>query len=142
LCETFFATGLRRSLVIAVARRILGGSWVADLPYDGRTTGDRVVLEVITLANLETRRRSRRLELRATPEESDLIDRAAAVAGTDRTTFVVTNAVEAARRVLADRTLFELDEEAVAEWEAINRRKARDLPGLRRLMERPSAFDG
>ena len=94
------------------------------------------------MANLETRRRSRRLELRATPEESDLIDRAAAVAGTDRTTFVVTNAVEAARRVLADRTLFELDAEAVAEWEAINRRKARDLPGLRRLMERPSTFTG
>jgi len=97
-------------------------------------------LEVSALANVETRRRSRRLELRATPEESDLIDRAAALAGTDRTTFVVTNAVEAARRVLADRTAFELDTEAAAEWDAINRRKARDLPGLRRLMERPSPF--
>ena len=49
------------------------------------------------MASANTRRRSRRLELRATPEESDLIDRAAAAAGTDRTTFVVTNAVEAAR---------------------------------------------
>jgi uncharacterized protein (DUF1778 family) len=76
------------------------------------------------------------LELRATPEESDLIDRAAA--GTGRTTFVVANAVDAARRVLADRTVFELDAEGLAEWEAINRRRARDLPGLRRSLARPS----
>jgi uncharacterized protein (DUF1778 family) len=97
-------------------------------------------VEVNAVANPETRRRSRRLELRATPEENDLIDRAAAAAGTDRTTFVVTNAVEAARRVLADKTVFELDAESLAEWEAINRRRARDLPGLRRLMQRPSPF--
>jgi uncharacterized protein (DUF1778 family) len=97
-------------------------------------------VEVSALADVETRRRSRRLELRATPEESDLIDRAAAAAGTDRTTFVVTNAVEAARRVLADRSVFELDADALAEWESINRRRARDLPGLRRLMERRSPF--
>ena len=99
-----------------------------------------MAVEVSAVANVETRRRSRRLELRATPEESDLIDRAAAAAGTDRTTFVVTNAVEAARRVLADRTVFELDADEIAEWEAINRRRVRDLPGLRRLMERPSPF--
>ena len=30
---------------------------------------------------------------------------------------------------------------AAAEWEAINARPARELAGLRRLMERPSAFD-
>jgi len=92
------------------------------------------------MATTETRRRNRRLELRATPEESDLIDRAAAAAGTDRTTFIVTNAVAAARRVLADRTSFVLDAEAVKAWEAINARSSRDLPGLGRLMERPSPF--
>jgi len=92
------------------------------------------------MATTETRRRNRRLELRATAEESDLIDRAAAAAGIDRTTFIVTNAVEAARRVLADRTSFTLDAEAVKAWEAINARSSRDLPGLARLMERPSPF--
>jgi uncharacterized protein (DUF1778 family) len=64
---------------------------------------------------------------------------AAAAAGTDRTTFVVTNAIEAAGRV-ADRTVFELDAEGLAEWEAINRCRARDLRGLRRLMARPSSL--
>ncbi len=88
----------------------------------------------------ETRRRSRRLELRTTPEERELIDRAVSVTETDLTEFVVGNAVEAARRVLADRDQFALDEDALMAWEAINTRRARDLPGLRRLMERPSPF--
>ncbi len=91
------------------------------------------------MANLDTRRRSRRLEPRATPAESDLNDRAAAAGGTDRTTFVVTDAVEAARRVLADRTVFELDADGVAEWRH-QPPAARNLPGLRRLMQRPSPF--
>ena len=88
----------------------------------------------------ETRRRSRRLELRTTPEERELIDRAAALTETDLTEFVVANAVEAARRALADRDRFELDGEALAAWEAINARRARELPGLAALMRRPSPF--
>lgn len=92
------------------------------------------------MAAIDTRRRSRRLELRTTPDERELIERAVAATGTDLTEFVVVNAVDAARRVLADRDRFELDEEALAAWEAINARRTRDLPGLRRLMQRPSPF--
>jgi len=93
---------------------------------------------------LETtsRRRSRRLELRTTAEERDIIDRAVAATGTDLTDFVVTHAYDAARRVLADRDSFELGPEALKAWEAVNARPARELPGLRRLMERPSPFEG
>ncbi len=94
------------------------------------------------MATTESRRRSRRLELRTTADERDLIDRAAAVAGSDLTEFVVTNAVDAARRLLAARERFELDEGAIEQWEALNARPARDLPGLRRLMDRPSPFAG
>ena len=88
----------------------------------------------------EARRRSRRLELRTTPAERELIDRAVALTETDLTEFVVANAVEAARRALADRERFELDGEALAAWEAINARRARELPGLAALMRRPSPF--
>ncbi|HMG44373.1 MAG TPA: DUF1778 domain-containing protein [Acidimicrobiales bacterium] len=88
----------------------------------------------------EPRRRSRRLELRTTPGERELIDRAVAVSDTDVTEFVISNAVEAARRVLADRDRFDLDAKAVEGWDAVNSRPARDLPGLRRLMDRPSPF--
>ena len=87
-----------------------------------------------------TRSRSERLEVRTTKDERALIDRAVAEQGTDLTEFVISNLTVAARRVLADRTEFVLDAESAEAWEAINRRRARDLPGLRRLMERPTPF--
>jgi uncharacterized protein (DUF1778 family) len=96
----------------------------------------------VWLTAVEARRRSRRLELRTTPEEREIIDRAAAASGTGLTEFVVSSAVDAAQRVLADRDRFELDAVAAEAWEAMNARPARDLPGLRRLMERPSPFTG
>lgn len=87
-----------------------------------------------------TRRRSRRMDLRTTAEERDLIDRAAAATGTDLTEFVVTHAYQAAQRVLADRDRFELGPAAAQEWEKINSHRAHDLPGLRRLIQTPLAI--
>jgi uncharacterized protein (DUF1778 family) len=87
-----------------------------------------------------SRRRNRRLELRTTAEERELLDRAVAATGSDLTEFVVRHASDAARRVLADRDVFQLDSKTAAAWDEINARPARDLPGLRRLMERPSPF--
>jgi uncharacterized protein (DUF1778 family) len=78
--------------------------------------------------------------VRTTVEERGLIDRAVTASGTDLTEFVITHLTIAARRVLADRVEFELGEEAERAWEEINQRPARDLPGLRALMERPSPF--
>ena len=89
----------------------------------------------------ETRRRSRRLELRTTPDERELIDRAVAASGNDLTAFVVGSAVTAAQRLLADRQSFALDATQQQAWEALNTSRARDLPGLRALLERPSPFE-
>ncbi len=75
----------------------------------------------------ETRRRSRRLELRTTPGERELIDRAASVTATDLTEFVVSHAVEAAQRVLADRDRFDLDDDALSAWDS-DQRPARTRP--------------
>ncbi len=86
------------------------------------------------------RRRSRRLEVRTTPEERTLIDRAVAASGTDLTDFVVTSLTITARRVLADRTEFVLDPDSQSAWEEVNQRPARDLPGLQALMNRRSPF--
>lgn len=88
------------------------------------------------------RNRSERLEVRTTPEDRALIDRAVAAAGTDLTDFVITNLTVASHRVLADRTEFALDSEARDVWEKINSRPARSLAGLRDLMARPSPFTG
>lgn len=95
---------------------------------------------VPNMSTVEPRRRSRRMEFRTTHIERELIERAAAISDTDLTDFVVTNAVNAARRVIADRDHFELDAEALAEWDRLNARRARDLPGLRHLMDRPTPF--
>lgn len=87
-----------------------------------------------------TRTRDRRLEVRTTSEERELIDRAAEASGTDLTSFVVEHLTDAARQVLADRDRFVLNADAAAEWDRINRRPAKELIGLKRLMRRPSPF--
>lgn len=89
-----------------------------------------------------TRTRARRLEVRTTDADRALIDQAAAASGTDLTSFVIDNLTEAARRVLADRDRFSLADDAADEWDRINDRPARELAGLRRLMDRPSPFTG
>ena len=87
-----------------------------------------------TVAN---RRRSERLEVRTTPEDRALIDRAVAAVGTDLTAFVVSSVTTAARRVLAE---FIMSPKVAKVWEAINKRQSRDLPGLRKLMKRALPF--
>ncbi len=89
----------------------------------------------------ETRRtRTERIEVRATPEDRSLIDRAVEAANTDLTTFVISSLTVAAHQVLADRTEFTLDAQGLAAWETINSRPPRELSGVRALLERPSPF--
>ena len=92
------------------------------------------------MATRTKRTRSERIEVRTTPEDRSLIDRAVAAADTDLTSFVMSNLTVAARRVLADRTEFALDAKDRATWDAVNDRPPRDLAGLRALMDRPSPF--
>jgi uncharacterized protein (DUF1778 family) len=80
------------------------------------------------------------MDLRTTTAERELIDRAVIVSGTGLTEFVITHTTEAARRVLADRETFDLDPAARKQWDDINARPARDLPELRRLVQRPTPF--
>lgn len=90
--------------------------------------------------SMSTRARDKRLEVRTTLEERNLINRAVDTVGTDLTSFVVTNMVDVSRQVLADRDHFALSEEAAAQWDKMNEMPARELEGLRRLMSRPSPF--
>lgn len=86
------------------------------------------------------RTRTERIEVRTTTEDRALIDRAVAASDTDLTEFVVSNLRIAAQRVLADRTDFTLTPQAQRAWDAVNRRPARTLTGLRELLNRPSPF--
>ena len=91
----------------------------------------------MTMAN---RIRDRRLEIRTTEQERLVIDRAAATEGVDLTSFVTAHLMDASRQVLADRDRFTLTPEAADRWNALNEQPARELPGLRKFMERPSPF--
>ena len=86
------------------------------------------------------RTRDKRLEVRTTLEERNLINRAAEELGTALTSFVVTNLVDASRQVLADRNHFVLSSAAAEQWDKMNNLPARELDSLRRLMNRPSPF--
>lgn len=88
-----------------------------------------------------TRARGERIEFRTTPQVRRLVERAVEASGSNLTAFAEANLVQAAQRVMADRERFVLSEQAAEEWSAINDRPARELPGLRRLMQRPSPFD-
>lgn len=86
------------------------------------------------------RKRSERIEVRTTPDDRALIDRAVRASGMDLTGFVLSNLKVASHRVLADRNEFALataDQEA---WETVNQRPARSLTGLRSLLDRTSPF--
>ena len=57
-----------------------------------------------------------RIELRATEDDSDLLDRAAAALGTDRSSFLLAQGRLAAQRVLADREQFVLDADGIVRY--------------------------
>lgn len=108
-------------------------------PYSVRTLR---VVSAMTSTRPQGHRpaKTSRIELRATEDDRDLLDRAAAALGTDRSSFLLAQGRLAAQRVLADREQFVLDADGLQEWERINSRPARSLPGLTRLLQRPSPF--
>ncbi|CAG4912571.1 unnamed protein product, partial [Acidithrix sp. C25] len=87
-----------------------------------------------------SRRPSMRMDLRTTPDERRLIDRAVQECSSDLVNFVISQACEAAQRVLADRDSFVLDGEVLEEWNRINAGPTRDLLGLCQVPQRPSSF--
>lgn len=86
--------------------------------------------------------KDQRLEVRMTQSERELINNAASELGGDLSSFVVASLVDASRRVMADRSEFSLSPAQKRAWDAINRKAAADLAGLRDLMQRPSPFIG
>lgn len=86
------------------------------------------------------RARAERIEFRTRPEVRHLVDRAVEASGSNLTDFAEASLVLAAQRIMANRDRFVLSDPTAAEWDAINARPARDLPGLHKLMERPSPF--
>ena len=74
------------------------------------------------------------INLRALPEQRDLIDQAASLLGKNRSDFMLEAACDRAQAVLLDQVFFSLDAEKFREFNAILDAPASRNPGLERLM--------
>ena len=74
------------------------------------------------------------INLRALPEQRDLIDQAARLLGKNRSDFMLESACERAQAVLLDQVLFKLDEARFHEFNALLDAPPTPNPGLDRLL--------
>lgn len=84
--------------------------------------------------------RSARLEVRVTPTERALIDRAVSELGIDRSTFIVDSVITQAQHVMADRQHVVLPSASQTWWDDLMARPVTAMPGLRELFDRPTPF--
>ena len=74
------------------------------------------------------------INLRALPEQRDLIDHAASLLGKNRSDFMLEAACERAQAVVLDQVFFRLDEEKFRQFTALLDAAPATNPGLERLM--------
>ncbi len=86
--------------------------------------------------------RDTKVQLRMRPLQKDVIARAANLKQTTLTNFMVEQAFQAAQQILADQVHFYLSDEKWKKFCAALDAPPKDLPRLRKLLTRPSVFDG
>lgn len=74
------------------------------------------------------------INLRARPEQRDLIDQAATLLGKNRSDFMLEAACERARTVVLDQVFFSLDTDKFQQFTALLDAPAAPNAGLQRLM--------
>ncbi|MGO8918541.1 MAG: DUF1778 domain-containing protein [Stellaceae bacterium] len=81
------------------------------------------------------------ITIRVTPQQRDVIDRAAQALGKSRSEFILDTACREAETVLLDRRFFALDDATYRRFiDALNRPPA-DNPRLRKLLRTPAPWD-
>lgn len=95
----------------------------------------------MTATNSHTSRKDHRLALRLTSQQDALIRQAAAVRGQSLNEFVMTATLESAEDALADRRVFQIGEDAWAEFNALLDRPARRIDELAALLNTPAPWD-
>jgi uncharacterized protein (DUF1778 family) len=81
------------------------------------------------------------INLRAMPEQRDLIDHAASVLGKNRSDFMLEAACERAQSVLLDQVFFRLDTEKFEQFVAMLDAPPKPNLGLERLMAVKAPWD-
>ncbi len=77
------------------------------------------------------------INLRALPEQRDLIDHAASLLGKNRSDFMLEAACDKAQAVVLDQVFFQLDDDRFRQFTALLDTPPRANPGLERLMAVP-----
>ncbi len=77
---------------------------------------------------------SARINLRTSPEAKALIERAAAIMGSTVSSFMLQNAYEAARRIVADKDTLMLSQQAFESFVATCENPPEPTEALRKLM--------
>ena len=85
--------------------------------------------------------RAAAINLRALPEQRDLIDRAASLLGKNRSDFMLEAACERAQAVLLDQVFFRLDADQFQRFTALLDAPPSANPGLERLMAAKAPWD-
>lgn len=86
------------------------------------------------MATTPSRNESARINLRTSPEAKALIERAAAIMGATVSSFMLQNAYEAARRIVADKDTLTLSQEAFEAFVATCEHPAEPTQALIDLM--------
>lgn len=74
------------------------------------------------------------INLRALPEQRDLIDQAASLLGKNRSDFMLETACERAQAIMIDQVFFQLDTEKFQQFTAMLDASPSANPGFERLM--------
>lgn len=82
-----------------------------------------------------------KIEIRATPAQKQIIEKAAQTEGVNVTSFIFSRVLPEAQRILGERSLFVLSQSEWADLEAILHRPAKPSPQLRKLMQTPSVLE-
>ena len=85
--------------------------------------------------------RAAAINLRALPEQRDLIDQAASLLGKNRSDFMLEAACERAQAVLLDQVFFSLDSDKFQQFAALLDAPLQPNQGLERLMAVKSPWD-
>lgn len=81
------------------------------------------------------------INLRALPEQRDLIDHAASLLGKNRSDFMLEAACERAQAVVLDQVFFALDADKFRQFTETLDAPPKPNPGLRRLMALKAPWD-
>ncbi|WP_418146052.1 DUF1778 domain-containing protein [Actinobacillus pleuropneumoniae] len=81
------------------------------------------------------------INLRAMPDQRDLIDYAASILGKTRSDFMLETACQAAQNVILDRTVFQLNEQAFEQFNRLLEQPTADNSGLDKLLNTKAVWE-